>query len=143
MRRKICIYCKREFRPSRYHPTQRACAESGCQRRRRTDYHRRKLAEDAAYREQCRDSQKKWLARNPEYMRDYRRKQRRSQHKAKASLARDLHRLTLLAKNNVAYDLQTLDAGVWLLCSDASGLAKNILASAKLIVVKADASPAF
>ncbi|MGC2330598.1 MAG: hypothetical protein WA581_04025 [Candidatus Acidiferrales bacterium] len=43
----------------------------------------------------------------------------------------------------MAYDLQTLDAGVWLLCSGASGLEKNILASVKLIVVEADVSAVF
>jgi hypothetical protein len=35
------------------------------------DYHRRKLIEDSAYREQCRDSQRNRLEKNPTYMKTY------------------------------------------------------------------------
>ena len=59
MNDKMCRYCIQKFRPSRYHPDQQVCSSADCQRRRRTDYHRQKLIEDPAYREQCLDSQKK------------------------------------------------------------------------------------
>ena len=65
MEKKPCTYCKQEFYPSRYRPDQRVCSSTDCQRRRRTDYHRQKLATDPVYQEQCRDSQKKWREKNP------------------------------------------------------------------------------
>jgi len=58
-----------KFRPSRYHPDQAVGSSADCQRRRRTDYHRKKLIKDPAYREQCLDSQKKWREKNPHYSR--------------------------------------------------------------------------
>src|ERR1039457_2670036 len=69
-----CPFCSNSFQPSRYHPNQRICASVECQRRRRRDYHKIKLANDPAYREQCRDSQKKWRGKNTLYMNHYRAK---------------------------------------------------------------------
>jgi len=68
---KICTYCRKKFECSRYHPDQQVCSSKECQRRRRTDYHRKKLQDDPVYREQCLDSQRKWRERNPEYMQKY------------------------------------------------------------------------
>jgi hypothetical protein len=45
------------------------CSESDCQRRRRSDGHRRKIASDPEYRQVCQDSSRKWRTRNPEYWR--------------------------------------------------------------------------
>jgi len=64
-----CRYCERFFQPSKFQPGQSVCSESGCQRRRRSDAHRRKLASDPEYRQVCQDSSRKWRARNPEYWR--------------------------------------------------------------------------
>ena len=71
MEEKVCRYCIHKFRPSRYHPDQKVCSSGDCKRRRRTDYHRKKLVEDPDYREQCRDSQQKWREKIPHYMRRY------------------------------------------------------------------------
>ena len=38
-----CRYCERVFQPSKFQPGQSVCSESECQRRRRSDAHRRKL----------------------------------------------------------------------------------------------------
>jgi hypothetical protein len=135
MREKLCIYCKKEFRPSRYRPDQRACSEVDCQRRRRTDYHRRKLAKDPEYRDQCRDSQKKWREKNPGYTKRYR-AGRRSTGAAKSHLVRRLSQLLDLAKNNVAFDLRSFNANVWFVCPDGSTAEKNSLVSAQIIVVE-------
>jgi hypothetical protein len=60
MDEKTCAYCQQKFRPSRFHPEQTVCVSAECQRQPRADYHKRKLASDPTYLEQCRHSQKKW-----------------------------------------------------------------------------------
>ena len=67
-----CRYCERIFQPSKYQPAQSVCSDSGCQRRRRAEYHRQKIAADPEYRQVCLDSPQKWRSRNPDYWRRYR-----------------------------------------------------------------------
>jgi len=55
-----CRYCEQDFQPSKYQPGQLVCSQPGCQRRRRADYHRQKIAADPEYRQVCRDSPQKW-----------------------------------------------------------------------------------
>ena len=117
MEENVCRYCIHEFRPSRYHPDQKVCSSRDCQRRRRTDYHRKKLVEDAAYREQCRDSQQKWREKNPHYMKRYWADRRAGD------------------RLNSAVDLRSLDASIWLISTDGF-CEKNNLASAKIIIVQ-------
>lgn len=138
MSQKPCPFCKQKFQPSRYRPDQKVCSSLHCQRRRRTEYHRKKLAEDPLYKEQCCDSQRKWRERNPAYMRDYRAElRRRDPLSTKSSLSRELRRLLKLVKNNVALDLKSLDASVWLVCRKGVVSGKNTLASAKVIILQA------
>src|ERR1039458_211388 len=137
MEENVCRYCIHEFRPSRYHPDQKVCSSRDCQRRRRTDYHRKKLVEDAVYREQCRDSQQKWCEKNPNYMKRYWADRRAGDRLSakKSHLTSELNRLLKLVKNNSAVDLRSLDASIWLISTD--GLCeKNNLASAKIIIVQ-------
>ncbi|SRR5579885_288136 len=138
MSKKLCPYCKQRFQPSRYRPDQRICSSLDCQLRRRTEYHRKKLAEDPLYKEQCRDSQRKWRENNPAYMRNYRAEvKRRDTLSKKSNLSCELRRLLKLAKNNVALDLKSFDASVWLVCRKGVVSVKNTLASAKVIVLQA------
>jgi len=135
---KRCTYCKQSFQTSRYRPDQRVCSSIQCQRQRRTEYHRKKLAEDPVYREQCRDSQRKWRENNPAYMQDYRADIRSKERVSKnPGLLRELRRLLKLAKNNVALDLKSLDASVWLVCRKGVFSEKNIVASAKVVILQA------
>jgi hypothetical protein len=39
-----CSYCQKSFQPSKFQARQTVCGEAECQRERRTDYHRGKLA---------------------------------------------------------------------------------------------------
>jgi hypothetical protein len=48
------------------------CDQPSCQQRRRSEYRRQKLAIDSEYRQVCRDSSRKWRARNSEYWKRYR-----------------------------------------------------------------------
>lgn len=137
MRVTICFYCKQKFQPSRYRPDQNVCSSPNCQGRRRTDYHRKKLAEDPGYREQCRDSQRDWRERNPGYMRAYRARRRVSDPSARSSgLSRELRRLLTAVKNNVVLDLKSIDGSAWLVVPSGASGEMNNLASAKIIVLQ-------
>lgn len=130
-----CPYCLELFTRSRYHPDQLVCSGSDCQRQRRTDYHRQKLNDDPSYRAQCRDSQQQWRAQHPEYMRNYRRARGRQPAKVPSEASsRGLARLLECVKNNVAADLTSCRARVWLISSDER--VKNILATVELILVE-------
>jgi hypothetical protein len=98
---------------------------------RRAAYHRQKLIDDPIYRAQCRDSRKKWRDAHPAYIRNHRTSGGRQHRRPVETLGR----LLGAVKNNVAFDLKECKAEVWLVCG--SGV-KNILASAHLILFKAD-----
>jgi len=145
MNEKTCAYCKQKFRPSRFHAEQTVCISSDCQRRRRADYHKRKLAGDPAYLEQCRHSQKKWRDENPDYMKKYLAKRRTPKRSPAydSGVVKELQRLLGLARNNRVFDLKSSAATILLVCPE--GIArqkntlafeKNTLAHAKLIVLQ-------
>ena len=60
MSERPCLYCQGLFLPSRLPSHQRACGLPDCQRQRRADSRRQKLANDPVYRQLVRDSQKQW-----------------------------------------------------------------------------------
>jgi hypothetical protein len=132
---RTCPFCSSEFQPSRYHPDQRICASPDCQRRRRRDYHKSKLVNDPAYREQCRDSQKHWRDKNRGYMKRYRAQAEQGPRTAKSTLLDKLRSLHTRVKNNVAADVAHCNADVWLILRSGFGSVKNTLADAQLIVL--------
>ena len=67
MGERVCRYCQRSFQPSKFQPAQTACSDPDCQRRRRNDYHRRKVATDPVYRQVCQESAQQWRAEHPDY----------------------------------------------------------------------------
>src|SRR5581483_1011392 len=138
MRQKRCRYCSKKFVPCKYRPNQQVCSSPDCQRRRRAEYHRRKLTQDALYREQCLDSQRKWRAKNPHYMRRYRARRRVSSrlNADRRPLAQSLRDLLRMVKNNVALDLRSVNASVWLVVPKTDLHLKNILDSANLIILQ-------
>ena len=138
MNQKTCTYCNQEFRPSHYHPDQQICSSVDCQRQRRSDYHRRKISIDPGYRDQCRDSQKKWRQNNPGYMSRYvaERKSRERSAPERARLLSELRRLETLVKNNVALDLSSSGTMIWLITARDFITKKNTLANAQVIVLE-------
>jgi hypothetical protein len=130
----FCPYCKQPFTPSRYRPDQVVCSAPQCQRQRRTDYHRQRLNDDSSYRAQCRDSQQQWREQHPNYMREYRRARALKPAKAVSTkFSSGTSRLLELIKNNVALDLNSCAARVWLISPDE---VKNFVAKAEIILVK-------
>jgi hypothetical protein len=67
MGERVCRYCQRSFQPSKFQLAQAACSDPACQRRRRNDYHRRKVAADPVYRQVCLESAQQWRAEHPNY----------------------------------------------------------------------------
>jgi len=132
-----CRFCQRQFEPSRFHPEQTTCSLSGCQRQRRTQNHRQKLARDAEYRQTCRDSARKWRARHPGYWKRYRAAKPESAERNRTQQRRrDLRqRLADLANNHAALDLRSSVAGVWWLGPAAADLANNNLATAQVFIL--------
>lgn len=131
-----CRYCQQSFQPSKYRPEQSVCSQPDCQRRRRNDYHRNKIATDPEYAQVVRDSRKKWRTEHPDYQKHYwqthaeaaeRNRQQQRQRDRK-------RRVEDLVKSNSALDLKSSAAGVWLVGPGAKDLVKNNLASCQFFI---------
>lgn len=132
-----CPYCQSSFLPSVYRPQQSVCGRPECQRQRRSDYHRKKLATDPEYRQIVRDSQKQWWDEHPDYQ-----KQRRQQNpklvesNRREQRQRDQRRrVEHLVRNNLALDLKQSASEVWLLGPKVRDLDRNNLASAQVLIL--------
>jgi hypothetical protein len=131
-----CRYCQQVFQPAPYHPQQLVCSQSGCQRQRRRDYHRQKIASDPVYRQVCLDSPRKWREAHPGYWKQYRRNHpQQVECNRRQQWRRDQkRRLVNLANNNLAFDLKHSSAEVWLLGRAARHLANNNLAPCQVLI---------
>ena len=72
--RRRCAACGQIFKVLPQVPEQSYCAEPACQRERRKLWQRARRLEDPDYRENQARAQEAWLARNPDYWREYRRR---------------------------------------------------------------------
>ena len=137
-RKTLCRYCHKLFDPSPFHPKQAVCLSLECQRRRRSDYHRRKIETDEDYRQSCLDSQKKWRENHPDYQFRY-----RSGHEAycdrnrRKQLVRNQKRkLSMIVKNNLAIDVKRLPAEVWMTGPGLGEIVKNNLAISQILIMQ-------
>jgi len=137
-----CLYCNKPFRPSVFHPNQHVCSAPQCRKRRRADYHHEKYRADPEYRLVCRESDQKWRSRNPDYQRRYRQRHPTYvQQNRQAQNRRDRkRRLRDLVKNNLALDVKSLPADVWLAGPDLGDLVKNNLAISEVLIFQTVAS---
>ncbi len=138
-RKPVCLYCDKPFDPSPFHPEQTVCLSPACQRRRRSDYHRNRIAADAGYRQQCADSRKSWRENHPDYQRHY-----RDTHEAYTIRNRETQRgrnqkrkLALIVKNNLALDVKRLPAEVWVTGPGLDRIVKNNLAFPEVFILHA------
>jgi len=131
-----CPYCQKLFFASIYRPQQVVCSQPACQRRRKREYHRRKLEKDAVYRQVVRDSQKQWWAEHRDYQsqRRRRRPELMDKNREQQQVRDRKRRLQRLVRNNVALDLKRSAAEVWLLGPKLDVLDRNNLASAQVLV---------
>jgi hypothetical protein len=133
-----CSYCNQQFQPSGWHPKQAVCPHSACQQRRRADSRKQKLATDAEYRQVCRESARKWRGDHPGYWRQYRATHPQSVERNRTQQRQrdQRQRLLDLANSNLALDLKSSAAGVWLLGPVAEDLANNNLANAQVLILQ-------
>jgi len=141
MSRKIkCRYCKKLFTRSPYHPKQEVCLSEECPRRRKREYHRKKIADDAEYRQICADSRANWRENNRGYQRQYRRnneaaceRNRQKQHERNRK-----RRLSVIVKNNLAIDIKRSFTEVWTIGHGLDKIVKNNLAISQVMILQAD-----
>lgn len=124
--RRRCAACGAPFRVLPQVPDQSYCPEPACQRERRKLWQRTRRDEDPDYRDNQARAQEAWLARNPDYWREYRKrhpeytKQNRERQRSRAQerrgpepspadmsdlsslLSSGLYRLTVIAVDRVA-----------------------------------------
>jgi hypothetical protein len=131
--RRCCRFRQQSFEPSKFHLEQSVCRQRECQRRRRAECHRRRIAHDA---EVVRDSRRKWREAHPGYQKTY-----RQAHPAAVERNRQLprgrdgqRRVQFLVKNNLALDLKRGTAEAWLVGPVARDLVKNNLASCQMFI---------
>jgi hypothetical protein len=139
-RKIICRYCNKPFSQSPYHPKQEVCTSEECQRRRKRDYHRKKIAEDPVYRQTCADCRKNWRDNNPDYQRQYRRKHQscceRNRQKQKGRNRK--RRLSVIVKNSLAIDATRLFTEVWMIGPGVREIEKNNLAIPQIMILQVD-----
>lgn len=131
-----CRFCQQSFEPSKFRPDQNVCSHRDCQRRRRGEYHRRKIETDSEYAEVVRDSRRKWREAHPDYQKNY-----RQSHEVAVARNRQLQkrrdsqrRVRLLVKNNLALDLKRCTAEAWLIGPGARDLVKNNVAPCQMFI---------
>jgi hypothetical protein len=137
-RKSVCFYCHKPFDPSPFHPKQTVCLSLEYQRRRRSDYHRKKIATDSEYRQSCIDSQKKWRESNPDYQRRYRSGHEAycKQNRQKQLVRNQKRKLSMIVKNNLAIDVKRLPAKVWMAGPGLDGIVKNNLAISQVLIMQ-------
>jgi hypothetical protein len=131
-----CPYCQRTFQLSRYRLQQRVCSQSECQRRRRADYHRRKIQTDLLYADVVKDSRKLWREEHPGYQKTYwQTHPEAAEHNRQQQRQRDRRRrVGNLVKNNLALDLKHSASEVWLVGPETADLVKNNVAFSEVLV---------
>jgi hypothetical protein len=145
MPKRVCPYCRQEFTPDRFHPEQVVCSFPPCQRQRRSEYHRKKIAADPAYRSLCQESRSYWKEKNPDYLKHYRAKSKgekaadddnESEIEEVLRLLRNARNTS--AKNNMALTVtRCLVEVLWVVPADVAA-ATNNFAKAQVIVFQGD-----
>ncbi len=74
IKKNTCCHCQTLFTPAFRHPNQECCGEKKCVLAGRAKLQKKKMKEDLDYRENQKLSNKKWLERNPDYWKRYRRR---------------------------------------------------------------------
>lgn len=69
-----CCFCQRLFTPAFRHPNQACCGNRKCVLAGRAKLQKKKMDEDPHYRENQKSSNKAWLENNPNYFKEYRKR---------------------------------------------------------------------
>jgi hypothetical protein len=141
---RCCRFCQQSFEPSKFHLDQSVCRQLQCRRRRRAEYHQRRIATDSEYAEVVRDSRRKWRDAHPDYQATYRQSHPATvERNRQLQRQRDAHRrVQVLVKNNLALDLKHCNAEAWLVGPAVQDLVKNNLAPCKMFIFQPLVLPA-
>jgi len=71
---KTCECCKRRFIPHPAVSLQQYCSDPECQKARKRNWQKEKLASDGDYRANQAEAQRQWCSRNSDYWRQYRKR---------------------------------------------------------------------
>ena len=115
------------------------CGIADCQRRRRADYHRQKIAADPEYRQVCLDSPQKWRANHPDYWQRYRERHAAAveRNRQQQHVRDQKRRLRNLANNNSVFDLKYCAAEIWVVGDELRDLANNNSVPAQVWILEA------
>ena len=138
VRKPVCRHCHKSFDPSPFHREQRVCLSTECQRHRRRDYHRNKIATDSEYRQVCVDSRNKWRENHPGYQQRYRLEHEEycKQNRQKQQERNRKRQLSVIVKNNLAIDVKRLPARVWMTGPGLDEIVKNNLAISQVLILQ-------
>ena len=131
-----CKCCGRRFRRRPQNPDQEYCDRRVCQNKRRQRWRRAKRRSDPTYRDNQRDSQKRWADRHPGYWRRYRadhpdyvernRRLQRDRDRSKGALNAVTRTGAVLAKSDAyAEDSKAITAYYELIPAKSTDLAKR------------------
>jgi hypothetical protein len=74
VKKNTCCHCQTLFTPAFKHPHQKCCGRKKCVLARRAKLQKKKMDEDPDYQENQKLSNQKWLAKNSDYWKKYRKK---------------------------------------------------------------------
>lgn len=114
-RTRRCAHCRCHFLPDPRVKTQRFCSNKACQRARKAQWQRDKLATDPDDRANQRDCQQRWQHQHPHYWRQYR--QQRADYRERNRLLQQhrdhKRRLRPLAKMAVLEPVTFIQPGIY------------------------------
>ncbi len=132
-----CVHCRRRFIANPRVKDQKYCNRTCCQRARKTLWQRRKMATDADYRRNQKDSHQSWQIKNPDYWRQYRDghpqycERNRMLQKQRDAKRRAQH----LAKMDALKRIKSINPGPYYLIPCNAGLAKMDTLTQKISVI--------
>ena len=132
-----CVHCRRLFIVNPRVKDQKYCSRDTCQRARKSRWQKRKMATDADYRQNQKDSQKLWQTQHPDYWRQYRHRhpqyceRNRMLQKQRDTKRRAQH----LAKMDALKRLKSINPGTYYLIPCMGNLAKMDVLTQKIKVI--------
>jgi hypothetical protein len=132
-----CVQCRRLFIANPRVKNQKFCNRDTCQRARKSLWQRRKMATDADYRQNQKDSQKLWQTQHPDYWRQYRnRHPQYCERNCMLQKQRDgKRRAQHLAKMDTLKRLKSINPGTYYLIPCITSLAKMDALTQKINII--------
>jgi len=74
VKKNTCCHCQTSFTPAFRHPNQKYCGKKKCVLAGRAKLQKKKMDEDPLYRQNQKESNQTWLEKNPDYWKEYRKR---------------------------------------------------------------------